>query len=124
MTSKARKAAAPDSGAAAVAERAPEPKTLEWRGIDLTLPPSPRTMGITAAFRRLSRAADAEDNFGTMQYMIDLVDAILGGNEQLSDKVWAKIDEDGDDEFDAVFDLLERSGECYSVTPGESPASP
>lgn len=122
MTTKSKTAAS--KGAAVRAEKDPQLRELEWRGLTLTLPAAMPTMGLTAAWRRLSKAAEAEDGQAAMGYLVDMVDVLVGGNERLSDQVWAKIDADGGDEFDAVLDLIDQAGAVYGVEPGESTASP
>lgn len=119
MSTQKTPAAAPEQGAAAVAEKAPEPKTLEWRDLTLTLPPALSGMRLVATWRRLTRAVQAEDGEATMNYMVDTVDVILGDDEQQADKVWAKIDADGSDAAEAVFDLIDQAAACYGVNPGE-----
>jgi hypothetical protein len=116
----AEKPAAPEKGAAAVAETAPpEPKALEWRGIALTLPASWPAMQMLVAWRRLTRASEDENGEAVMTGLIDLVDLIVGRDDRQADKVWQAIDQGDDDAADAVFDLLDHAAGLYGVESGE-----
>lgn len=119
----AAKRAAPDKGAAARAETDPKPKTLKWRGITIELPAELATMRVQVTYRRLQRAAQAEDGGAMLGYIIDLLGHLVGNNESTVDVICDKIDGDELDSFDAVMELQDLVFAQYGVEQGESSAS-
>lgn len=118
-TSKTAKAAAPDKGAAARAEKETDskPKVISFRGVELTLPDQ-----LLASV--LLRAVRLRDN--DLQGSIRMLESVIG-SEQL-DLVLDKLDADkvmidDEDGMTEVGTLLNNALHEYGLTGGESPAS-
>lgn len=108
--------AAPTPGAAAVGETDDTPKTVEWRGLQFTLPP-------VLPGELIFDFADLEDAEGTGP-IVRLLRSMLG--DQVA-KVRKKIAEDEVPlaEADGVLsDLISTVFDAYGVSAGESEASP
>jgi hypothetical protein len=115
--SQTKKAAAPKSSKAkaARAEKAPEPKSFEWRGLTLTLP---KTLPGTLLFDLASLES------GNLGATIAVLHSLLGAEQVAT--VRQKVAEDEipfEDVFEEVDALLHGVIDVYGVAPGESSAS-
>lgn len=114
QTKTARRKAAPKSGAAAArAELDPKQKTVNFRGVEITLPPElPKTFVWDLA------AASSEGDLGYYRLAQSLIPA-----EHLQE-VRALLADSDDSEEDFMMDLLNTMLEPYGLGSGKQSASP
>lgn len=114
--------AAPTTGAAAQAETDPQPKTITWRGLELTLPPA-------ASPKVIRYFGEIEDGRKSIAPILNLIRVLVGDDQY--DQVWDQLEADGvsmEDATDALLDdddgLFSVAMAAYGTAPGESQASP